>query len=60
MDIEKIVGFPYGMITLAPKEGLCKSKNTDECTGECIRCNQACMYQIELHRSGSPCHTDGK
>ena len=59
MNPDKIVGYPYSMITLAPKDDLCKSKSISECTGECVRCNQVCMYQLELHRSGTPCHSDG-
>ena len=60
MDSEKIAGSLYSMISFVPKSGQCKTKTPDQCSGECIRCDQSCMYQFELHRPGSPCHTDGK
>ena len=59
MDSEKIAGPKWSMISFVPKKDQCKTKTTDQCSGECIRCDESCMYQFELHRPGSPCHTDG-
>jgi len=46
----------WAIVTLAPKEGLCKNKDAKECTNECTLCQDTCFYNMELHRSGSPCN----
>lgn len=56
---DQIVGNSWAMITLARKQGHCQAKDANECTNECTRCQNACLYNIELHRSGSPCSTQG-
>ena len=56
---DQVVDHPLGMVTLAPFEGLCKTKAIDECTNECTRCQNECLYNMELHRSGSACNKKG-
>ena len=57
---DQVVNHPLGLVTLAPIEGLCKTKAIDECTNECTRCQNECLYNMELHRSGSACNVKGK
>ena len=57
---DQVVDHPLGMVTLAPFEGLCKTKAIDECTNECTRCQNECLYNMELHRSGSACNKKGE
>ena len=59
VDSEEIVGPKWSMISFVPEKEQCKTKSTDQCSGECIRCDESCMHQFELHRPGSPCHSDG-
>ena len=56
---DQVVNHPLGLVTLAPIEGLCKTKSIDECTNECTRCQNECLYNMELHRSGSACNVQG-
>ena len=49
----------WAIVTLAPKEGLCKTKDAKECTNECTLCQDTCFYNMELHRSASPCNDRG-
>ena len=57
---DQLVNHPLGLVTLAPIEGLCKTKAIDECTNECTRCQNECLYNMELHRSGSACNVKGR
>ena len=56
---ERVSGNSWSIVTLAPKEGLCKTKDAKDCTNECTRCQNSCFYNMELHRSGSPCNDEG-
>ena len=40
--------------------GLCKTKDVKDCTNECTPCQNTCYYNMELHRSGSPCNDQSK
>jgi hypothetical protein len=56
---DKIAGHPWGMVTLAPIEGLCKTKSTEDCIGTCTRCQNSCVYTMELNRPRSACNAEG-